>query len=624
MELVVVDPNCEGEDEEFWERETVLTHIVDVSGFPLLVDGAIKIPEDTLLRFVDLEGRCVDTKRGGGYLGNSHAEIEQVYKNSVLIVVRRSEIAAFLLGGLDIQGKTTALRRLVGRIESHGGVLFGNLASRDVLLQIFEELLEHKTGDDSFLGIAAEIAAFIRDSQRFSRATNRLTEAFDKASYYELGTCISLQEPAVAENDLIDCLSRNAKIYQTYENLEQFRKGFLEKNADAKDSYRKTFTSNWIQAILMNCLEAQRQFCDLDYRILAHIVGNPAGQGLASLMQYQSVRILVERELQVSSSRSFRPGRLMTELCALLSDSESRHSHIISLIQRVKVTAVPEFSLLDYLRHFNDRRKLDQMLSVCSFWSDVAGPLKELYDHIDLPDRRNLLMRIQTQASELPGNLVKTLIMPLCRDVAAFADTTSPHVQECIRDLVDHYIRRAVGYEPEKPDDWARPGEISMEDNSSLRCGCVDRINGFLLDPEAASLDIFCQDYSLRWRFHSYAYFETRDRENGGQIVMKTLKWWNEKYEAWEKRQSDALAEIERIPHAILVHCLGNEYDSIMSLEKLRVSFNVQLPEAAAPSHQQRSVAGTKRTHAQMSANPAVSEDELALDYRLMGCRPTA
>ncbi len=314
----------------------------------------------------------------------------------------------------------------------------------------------------------------------------------------------------------------------------------------------------------------------------------------------------------------------MTELCALLSDSESRHSHIISLIQRVKVTAVPEFSLLDYLRHFNDRRKLDQMLSVCSFWSDVAGPLKELYDHIDLPDRRNLLMRIQTQASELPGNLVKTLIMPLCRDVAAFADTTSPHVQECIRDLVDHYIRRAVGYEPEKPDDWARPGEISMEDNSSLRCGCVDRINGFLLDPEAASLDIFCQDYSLRWRFHSYAYFETRDRENGGQIVMKTLKWWNEKYEAWEKRQSDALAEIERIPHAILVHCLGNEYDSIMSLEKLRVSFNVQLPEAAAPSHQQRSVAGTKRTHAQMSANPAVSEDELALDYRLMGCRPTA
>ena len=83
MELVVVEPNCEGEDEEFWERETVLTHIVDVSGFPLLVDGAIKIPEDTLLRFVDLEGRCVDTKRGGGYLGNSHAEIEQVYKNSV-------------------------------------------------------------------------------------------------------------------------------------------------------------------------------------------------------------------------------------------------------------------------------------------------------------------------------------------------------------------------------------------------------------------------------------------------------------------------------------------------------------------------------------------------------------
>ncbi|KAK6433056.1 hypothetical protein LTR95_010771 [Oleoguttula sp. CCFEE 5521] len=82
MELVVTDPNDEAEDEEFWEREIVLTQVLDVSGFHLLEDGPICILEDALLRNVHEENRCVDTKRGGGYLGNSHAEIDQVYKDS--------------------------------------------------------------------------------------------------------------------------------------------------------------------------------------------------------------------------------------------------------------------------------------------------------------------------------------------------------------------------------------------------------------------------------------------------------------------------------------------------------------------------------------------------------------
>ena len=83
MELVVTDPNDEAEDEEFWERELFLNHIVDVSGFELLEDSSLCIAEDTLLRDIYGEDRGPDTQRGGGHLGNSHAEIDQVYKDSV-------------------------------------------------------------------------------------------------------------------------------------------------------------------------------------------------------------------------------------------------------------------------------------------------------------------------------------------------------------------------------------------------------------------------------------------------------------------------------------------------------------------------------------------------------------
>ena len=83
MELVVMDPNDGGEDEEFWERDIYLPHIADVSGVRMVETDALVIVDDTLLRDVHRGDRRADTKRGGGYLGNSHAEIDQVYKDSV-------------------------------------------------------------------------------------------------------------------------------------------------------------------------------------------------------------------------------------------------------------------------------------------------------------------------------------------------------------------------------------------------------------------------------------------------------------------------------------------------------------------------------------------------------------
>ena len=82
MELYVTDPNSE-EDYRDLEFEYRLTHIVDTDGFDLSMYKALTIAEVTLLRQTYDENRAPDRQQGGGYLGNQHAEIDQVFCDSV-------------------------------------------------------------------------------------------------------------------------------------------------------------------------------------------------------------------------------------------------------------------------------------------------------------------------------------------------------------------------------------------------------------------------------------------------------------------------------------------------------------------------------------------------------------
>ena len=82
MELIVVDPNDEAEDEEYWDREIILHDIFSPAGFELLPNSSISIQESAILLDIYDQDRQIDTQRGGGYLGNQHAEIHQVYKDS--------------------------------------------------------------------------------------------------------------------------------------------------------------------------------------------------------------------------------------------------------------------------------------------------------------------------------------------------------------------------------------------------------------------------------------------------------------------------------------------------------------------------------------------------------------
>lgn len=87
MEMCITDQNSEEE----MEKEAVLSldHIVDPQGFNLLIASTRTISTTNLLRGESYEDREPDTQRGGNYLGNQYAEIDQFFKDSVSVRAKK-------------------------------------------------------------------------------------------------------------------------------------------------------------------------------------------------------------------------------------------------------------------------------------------------------------------------------------------------------------------------------------------------------------------------------------------------------------------------------------------------------------------------------------------------------
>ena len=312
----------------------------------------------------------------------------------------------------------------------------------------------------------------------------------------------------------------------------------------------------------------------------------------------------------------------MIELCISLPEPAEARAYSTTLLRRIQSSAVSNFSLHNYVKHFNSRKERGFILPLRNHWKSEATPLKEFFNHIEIQDRCTLLTRIRTQSSELPDGWIKSFVIPFCQGMATFIDTSCPEAQQCIRTLIDLYIRRLVGQEPKKPIDWARPQEVAVDKLPSVQCGCVQKINAFLLDTKTGSLDISCRTTYLSCAFNYFNYFGTRRSKDGVTTITKTLEWWKTKHATWEKCASDALAAVRKLPEAVLEKCLADQYDTILSLRALLADRDIVSLESTGTGVQTRSMAGKKRLHAEVSSSSEPSDDELALDYKLMGCQP--
>lgn len=80
----IIDPNNEDQDPE--ESELLLSHIVGLEGSNLSVYDTLKMSDTLLLQGISYSDREPDAQRGGNYLGNQYAEIDQVFKDSVSLL----------------------------------------------------------------------------------------------------------------------------------------------------------------------------------------------------------------------------------------------------------------------------------------------------------------------------------------------------------------------------------------------------------------------------------------------------------------------------------------------------------------------------------------------------------
>lgn len=118
-----------------------------------------------------------------------------------MILVRAQEITDFLLGGREHDKSVQDIEPLVRKVQSHSGPLLGFPTHRELLEQICEEVLSLNLGQDTCLGVIAEVAASLHDKGLFSRTVSQLTRAFNDHTYQRLGQLLSPQKLEVSEDE---------------------------------------------------------------------------------------------------------------------------------------------------------------------------------------------------------------------------------------------------------------------------------------------------------------------------------------------------------------------------------------------------------------------------------------
>ena len=434
---------------------------------------------------------------------------------------------------------------------------------------------------------------------------------------------------------LITALVKCERFHQFYEALQKFLAGFHASNADSNDRQNKVFATQWADTVLVQFLSAQHAFYEADYRLLVHVIDECSGDKmrdwyvptssvnldnafvnldnahrrdthvanrLCSVL-YQSIRGVVERELEHPSAQPLCPTRLLAELAyALFGRQGSRN--VLSLLHRVHSSAIAMFSLRSYVQQTQYSQRLHQH-ATGKFGMTEADSLLAIYNHIEETAKGHLLDRVHNQSMEVPE--AEAFFIPFSRGLAASIDEAPPQARGCVSALIEAYLSHKICPAPRKPDDWARPDEIQPVHGYYDTCGCVKKINAFLLDQDASSLEVFCER-SRTFFVHDYRYLDVVRGDNNARTMTKTLRHWDEKNRAWDKQASKALAEIKTIPQQVLEQCLADRYDEIMGLHKYRISSDMPASSSdVLGGDEQQPAAGKKRKHDGVSPSPETS-----------------
>ncbi|KAL9634325.1 MAG: hypothetical protein Q9204_003043 [Flavoplaca sp. TL-2023a] len=623
MEMCITNQNSEEEMED--EAVLSLDRLVDPQGFNLLIGSTLRISTDNLLRGESYEDREPNTQRGGNYLGNQYAEIDQFFKDSTLIIIPSHSILHFLLGNRFtlhfLDHLTSRLRGFVGQT--------GDSSFRGLLLQVCQSVVERDyTNDedrDMLLGPVAVSAAFLKNPDLFNTITSQIKGSFVKNYYFALGGLTCFDGLSAQENEFVSpmhssntaksldfsintAITKCGKIYQIHENLNAFRDGFFKEHPNRSDQLEVNSLKRWLDALLYRCLYDSEHVCEQDASTLVKIIvereGTPFSQqpgGITLLtpkldrkyfrnmvkntdtncsILYQGVRTFIEH----FQNNNLLINPLVIELLSQSNHQDRSKSYFDTLLRKIIDSAISNFNLCGYAKYiaslvppnqssYPSKSKSHETTASASS-SRLAGPIKAFYEYAsahkhELPAL--LLQSIQVTATDLTVEQSNGFLISFLSELIPVADTCLKEAKSCMRSLISLHITRTVGYEPKKPSDWTR-----LEETTTCHCQCDDcsSMNTFLKDPKESYYALGNGlHYHLKPQFHYFKYFDVGQEGQWGTPlgVTKTNKWWEEQHPQWQTRVEAMLHAIMKLPQDKLKECFGDEYDGIMDLRIVKV-----------------------------------------------------
>ncbi|KAI9894349.1 MAG: hypothetical protein M1814_003105 [Vezdaea aestivalis] len=588
MTMNVVYPNDDDERNNIKTRKLELSNLVDTAGFSLLIYKTMIVSESQLLRPINDENRNPDFQGGGNYMGNSYAQIEQLFDNSAITIVPCFQIHQFLPGkDYSHEALYQLLRNLQTNLENKGDVK--TLESLIFRLHIISSCRNYSNTDqkDLYLVPVAVVAALVEKRYYFSDAVEKLTKSFHNTYYSALGELINLRDLSAKEDDLVLALTKNEILNQTHKNVHNFYKGFCRGNANRSDKAQANFSKQWLCSLSYDCLSKFEKVYAEDAYTLVRIISEREEDQFHQFVIYQGVKTFVQR----FKDNGILTNALIIELLIQPQHKNRSFIYIEALLKRMINAAICNFDFLQYALYIKTRDSKVFRNTIRDIYGEsveelgnLTGPIKAFYELASIQEQgisTRLLQFIQKQASTfiveqtsmLSLEHLKVFIPAFLEEILPIIDCSCDEAHGCIQSLVLFYLTIAAGHEPIHSTSLAWPEGANLPSHSSCTCyDCLGMI-AFFKHPELQRRILRPQtDCHLSSYFPFFECFDIEEADGKAFAVTKnSMKRWEKNHKEWETRSAHVLERLQKLPQDRLKSCLDHPYDEIMALTMFRV-----------------------------------------------------
>ncbi|THW42817.1 hypothetical protein D6D21_05681 [Aureobasidium pullulans] len=615
------DDDEEGSDGEFHAIEDVidetlkLTRVVDTDGNVIATD--LDIEEDDIVQPDPYEDRDPDEDSYEGWTGNAGATSTHWYKDSVLVLVPNDMIANVFLGSYRDFGygdggdaKVLAIfRHLVKRAQGFPGAQGDSLRQsvRQVGIMISDNRIDAKHAGmrsykytDTTVSEAIVACADCGQVDVLRNLSSAFRDNLSEGALKSLSDLRGRTDLSIAEDrtrleyifgQVVLNYKTVSKKYETLSSLIGVEASTVANHEDCMPEIK-----NWVVQMLAKI------FSDLD------VLSNEDGDVIAKIATLDTSEALLRDRIIPSIQRQMQgtsPDKttfMMKFLSQALDSSKPLTAELVSIYEPLMEPVVRNLSFRKAQAPPPARTaSIYDRSGANTVQQDPRKPaldgrvLLSILEHcrnLDL-HQNALLLETNVAAQTLtmdPQDFAKTL-MPFLKGIMERLRDGKDDIirhQVLFRTGLSQYILRFVGQEP-VPINWSR---------TPVRCNCADckTLNNFLRSPvdrvsrmsvgkqRRHHLHIQLDAHTDCTHLTDRGYMETL-------VIIKQGKSFEDKFNAWKLKADLATAALRSLEdlegpanlESHLKKLLGDQYEEIMTLKRVRIMTAAQQPSARQP-----------------------------------------